>query len=810
MLVRSRRIVALTCVWLSLACGPKPAPEVPDGATTAPAVDPAKLELEQRLAYLEQKLEQARVEGHVPGMAIAIVDDGQLIWAHGFGVSDLDANTPVTPETVFAIGSSTKAFSSTVAAMLVDEGKLAWDDPVSKHLPDFTLQIDGKEGEVVTIRDLLAHRCGFARMGILWAGNTISREEVLRFAIKAKPVAPFRSEFHYNNVTFMAGALAAAQAAGSSWEALIRSRLLEPLGMQHTTLDYASALADPARSQGYTWRDDLGIFEPAVIRNTDAIAPAGSIYSSVLDMSLWLRFQLGEGEFAGQRLVSVDALAQTHTQQIEMAPGMGYGLGWMLHEWNDKRVVEHGGNIDGFAASVAMLPEEELGVVLLANVGMTPLQATAHNLVFEALLTDAYLPAVESGENLSRFVGEYVSTLPGFGGKNFEVLIKDGKLAVDVPGQTVYLLEPPDPDDEQALREFEATDTISVSFDEGSNGEIQALRLHQGGMAFELLREGVELAPEVTSGQVAELLGHYRADTGMTMEVLVHNGRLAVDVPGQMIYDLELPDKNGDYRFRVNRDFIVSFQRGKDGKVEKLSQTQPGGGGVFMRQASAKTISLEALHRMRKSDKRASALVKAGIVHIRQHIELPSAGLEGTGDTWFDADGQLRSESKFGPVGEGLVVLAGDQGWGESSFERRKPITGVELRQAQLDHLRVTLGDWRTYYSAETLLRTIQDKHGRELHVVELRAEGLPAATIHVDGKTGDIVAVLGVQVVSGGLKIPVEVVLSDYRVIAGIRLPHRIESRNQHTGSMVMTVVAVETKVPADATRFVPMPTAE
>jgi CubicO group peptidase (beta-lactamase class C family) len=391
-LVRTRRIAAVICVVLPLACGPKPAPVVPDDGPRVPAVDPAKIELEKRLAYLEQTLEQARIEGHVPGMAIAVVDDGELLWAHGFGVSNLDANTPVTPETTFAIGSTTKAFSSTLAAMLVDEGKLAWDDPVTNYLPEFTLAIDGKQGEAVTIRDLLAHRCGFARMDLLWAGNTISRDEVLRFAAKAKPVARFRSEFHYNNVTYMAGALAAAQASGSSWEDLIRTRLLEPLGMQHTSIDYASASADSARSHGYTWREDLALFEPASLRNTDAIAPAGSIYSSVLDMSQWLRFQLGEGELAGQRLVSAAALAETHTQQIEMAPGRGYGLGWSLSDWNDKRVIEHSGAIDGFAATVALLPEEELGLVLLTNVGTTPLQGTAKTLVFEALLTDAYLP----------------------------------------------------------------------------------------------------------------------------------------------------------------------------------------------------------------------------------------------------------------------------------------------------------------------------------------------------------------------------------------------------------------------------------
>src|SRR5690606_9280927 len=115
-------------------------------------------------------------------MAIAIVRDDALVWARGFGVTDLDTNTPVTPETVFAIGSSTKAFSATLAAMMVDEGKLGWDDPLSKHLAGFELKIDGQDGQQATVRDVLSHRSGFARMGILWAGNTIPRDEILKHA----------------------------------------------------------------------------------------------------------------------------------------------------------------------------------------------------------------------------------------------------------------------------------------------------------------------------------------------------------------------------------------------------------------------------------------------------------------------------------------------------------------------------------------------------------------------------------------------------------------------------------------------------
>lgn len=809
----ARLPLLFTAAWLTLACKPATEPVVADVPTT-PAVDPAQAELEQRLAWLDEQLEQARVDNHIPGMAIAIVRDDALVWARGFGVTDLDTNTPVTPETVFAIGSSTKAFSATLAAMMVDEGKLGWDDPLSKHLAGFELKIDGQDGQQATVRDVLSHRSGFARMGILWAGNTIPRDEILKHAAQAEPVAKFRAEFHYNNVTYMAGALTAAQVAGQSWEQLVRERLLEPLHMDHSNVDYASTIANPALSKGYTWREDLQEYEPATLRNTDAIAPAGAIFSSVLDMSNWLRLQLGNGEFEGKRLVSEQALAETHEQQIEIAPNIGYGLGWMLREWNGKRVVEHGGNIDGFAASVALLPDEQLGMVLLTNASMSPLQGTAMNLVFDALLTDAYLPpSSEGGEDLSRFVGKYVAEIPGFGGQSFEVLIKDGKLAVDVPGQMVYLLEPPDPDDDEQLREFEATDTVAVSFDAGPDGAIQALRLHQAGMKFELLREGFVPEPDLTPGEAAPLLGTYRNDKGMTMEVVLHNGRLAVDVPGQMRYDLERPDASGQYRFRINPDFIVTFTMGKDGTAEKLTQTQPGGGGVFVRErkAAGKTVTLEQIHRTRKSDKRAAALSKAGIVHLTQRVEMPSAGLTGTSDVWFDTAGHLREAVDFGAVGTMFAVIGPDGGWRESSFEPGKAVTGIELRQAQLGHPSVGLGDWRTAYTGETLLRT-QTVDGRERHIIELRTVSsdphsggdLPPMTVHVDAKTGDIVEIHQVEVAPNGLRVPTVTKLSDYRVVSGVRLPHRSESSNAHNGRTIATITKVETKLADDPNRFV------
>jgi CubicO group peptidase (beta-lactamase class C family) len=208
--------------------------------------------LPQRLAKLTTELEKQRLALHIPGMAMAVVQGDQLIYSHGFGHADLENDTPVTPETLFAIGSSTKAFTASLIGMLVDEGKMSWDDPVTKFLPYFELKIDTDDPEAtVTIRDLLAHRTGFIRMPLLWTGGAVSREEVLRTAIRAEPWSPFRERFYYNNVTFLSVGMASGVAAGSSWDELLAERLFTPLGMKSSNSSISTIQNNEHLSLGY-------------------------------------------------------------------------------------------------------------------------------------------------------------------------------------------------------------------------------------------------------------------------------------------------------------------------------------------------------------------------------------------------------------------------------------------------------------------------------------------------------------------------------------------------------------------------------
>jgi len=300
-------------------------------AYAAPATPTVTPELQQKLDLLVEQLEQQRQTHHVPGMAIVVVKDDEVILAHGFGIASVEKETPVTPETIFAIGSSTKAFTSTLVGMLVDEGKMDWDDPVTEYLPYFQMNVESdNESAEPTLRDVLSHRTGFTRMGLLIASGQIPREEALLDATKAEPYVPFREKWYYSNVMYMSAGVAAGKATGTDWDTLVTERIFEPLGMNSTTTSVTQAEKDSRLASGYLWDEDLQAYEYRTMRNVDNIGPSGSINSNVIDMAQWLRLQLNRGEYEGRRLISEENLSETWTLQIDITENVGYGMGWII------------------------------------------------------------------------------------------------------------------------------------------------------------------------------------------------------------------------------------------------------------------------------------------------------------------------------------------------------------------------------------------------------------------------------------------------------------------------------------------------
>ena len=225
------------------------------------APPPTAPTLAERLDRLAAEFDRNRIDLHVPGAAIAIVRGEEVIFARGFGVADIEKKTPVTPDTPFFIASTTKAFTATLVGMLVDEGRMKWDEPVETYLPEFKLKVQSQDpNDRATLRDILSHRTGFTRM--LETNTSLSSDEILRRASSAEPLAPFRQRFLYNNENYVAAGWAAAAAAGTSWDALVKARILAPLGMAATRTSMREAWNDPRMARGYRW-DEAGQSSPA-------------------------------------------------------------------------------------------------------------------------------------------------------------------------------------------------------------------------------------------------------------------------------------------------------------------------------------------------------------------------------------------------------------------------------------------------------------------------------------------------------------------------------------------------------------------
>ena len=392
-----------------------------------------------QLAAIEKAIDEKRKELGIPGLSLAIVKDDKVIYLKGLGVKNVEKNLPVTPDTRFAIGSSSKAFTAMLAVMSADDGKLSLDDSPKKFLPYFTLR-DEEAAAKITIRDLLAHRSGLNRTDIAMVTGVLNREELIKVAGMAKPTAKLGEKFQYQNVMYAAAGEAVAKAENSTWDNLIASRIFKPLKMNNS--DTTSEAMQKARdySFGYDYNASTKVTRRLPQRAIPAAAPAGAINSSARDMAQWVRLMLSNGTIDGRRVVSEKGFDELIRKQVNIAGPVDYGLGWFLRQWNGHKVIEHGGNIDGFNAQVALMPDQKLGFVLLTNVTASSLGATAMNTIWKSFVVDpdATTKSSEPAGDPKLEVGKYLFAAAQV---DFHVNLENDKLTLTVPGQPTFPLE---------------------------------------------------------------------------------------------------------------------------------------------------------------------------------------------------------------------------------------------------------------------------------------------------------------------------------------------------------------------------------
>lgn len=340
-----------------------------------------------------------------PGLAVAVVKDGQVVYARGFGTRLLGGSEPVDEHTLFSIASTSKAFTAATLGVLVDEGVVDWDDPVEEHLPGFRLS-DPWVTREITIRDLLSHRSGINRADYLWYLSEFDRDEVLERASLLESVASFREGFGYQNIMFITAGEVVEAKTGMSWDAFADQRIFTPLGMDRTTSLTAELQTRDNVATPHIQLD--GGVSPIAWPDFDNVGAAGAIKSSVAEMAEWIRTQLGQGAVGDLRLWSQE-VAQEMWEPNTVVPLsasqrrthpeshlQSYGMGWYLQDYRGHLVVRHSGSLDGMRAHVALVPELDVGVVALTNLNEARIPVAV---VWDVI--DRYLPPREEPKNWS-------------------------------------------------------------------------------------------------------------------------------------------------------------------------------------------------------------------------------------------------------------------------------------------------------------------------------------------------------------------------------------------------------------------------
>jgi CubicO group peptidase (beta-lactamase class C family) len=703
---------------------------------TPPLPDPPTLD--ERMAYLSQTLAHYQEEQGIPGMAVAVTWKGEVIFRQGFGVADVDAQTPVGPDTPFAVGSTTKAFTTALIAARVASGQLDWDDPVADHIDGFTLST----GDPATVRDLLSHRTGLTRMPMAWGvSDKTVLTDLLDATAKAELWGDWQETWHYNNVMYaIAGSLV------GDYNTALDEELLAPLGMDN------SFLGVPENTVGYRIEDG----EPVPVQTRDlsgVMAPAGALSSTADDMILWAQYQLAaEG-----------ALAHTHEPVFELGPGNHYALGWMVAEESFGTVVEHGGNIEGFSAHIALVPEEELGLVWMSNVMLTPLQSQVRSVVVDAVIGDDWwIPAAHG--DLGRYTGDYDAA---FVRDTFTVVEDGNGLAIDIPGQSTFGLRSPDDD---GLWAFKLTKQIKVEFVE-ENGEVVGLVMHQGGLEMAAPREGH--IPTDSPARYQPYLGRYTLGEE-TLEVKVVHGHMALDMPSQLVYGLEDPDKKELWVFMETDDISVRFETDEGGTITGLTLLQDGEEHTAPRLEQAGALPTEDDIRALLGDIPTNCREEGSVRFVHQ-------GVEGTWVTeWGEDFFSTRLDVASGVDG---AVITEEKVEVISDFQEDLTLVGGPVvSQSWSDFPGALEGDLTVLGTSEV--------DGRAAWEV-LRTSGEhPPDTLFIDAETGEVLQ-RNVELVTpylASMRIPQTMRMYDH--VDGA--PTRITIENVHTGVTELTTTSL------------------
>jgi CubicO group peptidase (beta-lactamase class C family) len=542
----------------------------------------------------------------VPGAAVVVLKDDRVVYSKGFGFRDIEKKSPVTPETLFAIGSSSKAFTVFSLGKLVDEGKLDWDKPLRTYIPWFRLY-DKEAGERLTPRDLVTHRSGLPRHDLLWYNNlTATREDLVRRLAFLPPTADLREKWQYNNLMFLTAGYLLETLTGRKWEDAVRSLVFEPLGMKRSNFSVLDAQKDNDFALPY------GVEEKTIkripFRDITTIGPAGAINSSAAEMANWVAVHLADGKFKGTALLNPQLVADMHAAHMVMGSAaetrdlmaLSYGMGWFTDVYRGHRRVHHGGNIDGFSALVSFLPDDGLGFVVLTNMNGTPYPELLVRSAIDRILgletrdwigdavkqrAQAEDAAKKAGEKknsrktpgtkpahpLADYAGVYAH--PGYG--ELTVHFKDGRLDF-VYNDIATRLDHWHYETFSGVKIADPTfEDFKLTFRTDINGRVAGLAARFEPTEDEFLFVKKPDARQSDPAFLQQFVGRYDM-TGQVITISLQGNVLIATIPGQPILELQ-PDLGGEFVLKQFKQISFRFVVDDKGVVTGLQSFQPDG-----------------------------------------------------------------------------------------------------------------------------------------------------------------------------------------------------------------------------------------
>lgn len=575
-----------------------------------------------RFAGLDTAFERVLKDQLAAGFAVAVVEKNKVIYAKGFGYRDYEKKLPVTPNTLFAIGSCTKAFTASLMGLLQKDNKLDLDKPAINYLPSLKFYNDDMNRQI-SVRDLMSHRTGLPRHDYSWyLFKSNSRDSLLQRIAYQAPTFGIRERWQYNNFMFLVQGMITEKITGKSWEENISNQIFKPLGMTRSNFTVKEMEGNDDAALGYGLKKD-SIIDKLDYYNINAMGPAGSINSSVNEMAKWVITWINGGKYEGKEILPTNYVTTAMSAQMVAGSGLpskertdvffsNYGLGWSLASYKGHYRVEHGGNIDGFSASTCFFPTDSIGIIVLTNQNGSSVTSTVRNLIADRLLKIPYFDwnadvvasnkkakaAAKEAEKtttsnqqkdskpshpLKDYQGLY--THPGYG--TFEVVHRNDSLFAYVYDNVPtwlrhyhYDIFQPFNIEKDGVIDTTAKSPIPFQFHMNESGEINATSVKLEPTLDALKFNKTIKAVKASNDELKKYLGEYEL-AGAAVTVSVKNNTLFVLIPGQPEYEM-VTLGNDKFALKIAQGYYVQFDV-KDDQVTQLTFIQPNGNFVAKR-----------------------------------------------------------------------------------------------------------------------------------------------------------------------------------------------------------------------------------